>query len=193
MKNAYLIVLLMLMGGAFAACKKDANNSNNTPTDYYITFDFDGTPVEYRSTTYQVQSSNGATVSGGIVEFGTGGVKSIYVNINMDKDSITYDDLQALVGQQLEVCSSSSSVCNDPLHINLRYDDGTDVWTGDKRDNTAPAQSLTITDVAYSPTTALGVGQLITVTGEFNLVLDSRSATKVASNGEFRLQFPEYR
>lgn len=55
-------------------------------------------------------------------------------------------------------------------------------------------QSLTITNVEYSPTIGLGVGQLIIITGEFDLILDNNSSvTKAASGGEFRLQFPEYR
>ena len=47
-------------------------------------------------------------------------------------------------------------------------------------------QFLTITNVEYSPTIGLSVGQLIIITGEFDLVLDN-------SGGKFHLQFPEYR
>lgn len=182
----------------FASCQKESvNNTNNntTPTDYYITFDFDGTPVEYRTMAYQTQSSSGATVSGGIVNVDGGPLESIYVNINMDQDSITYNHLKSLVGQELGVCLSSSTICNDPIHINLRYDDGTEIWSGDATHNTLPAQSLTITSVEYSPTIGLGIGQLIIVSGEFNLVLEGRAnnLTKTASNGQFRLQFPEYK
>lgn len=195
-KSPILFSLFLLV--LFTSCQKESinnNNNNNTPTDYFVTFDFDGAPVEYRTMSYQGQMSSGATVSGGIVNIDGGPVESIYVEVNMDQDSITYNDLKGLVGQKLGVCLSSSSVCNAPVHINLRYDDGTETWRGDKSHNNLPTQYLTITGVEYSPTTGLGLGQLIIVSGEFDLVLEGRASnvTKTASGGKFRLQFPEYK
>jgi hypothetical protein len=137
--------------------------------------------------------STGTKISSGVVNFGSSGVESIYVGINMDQDSIIYDDLKALEGQTLEVCLSSSNVCNLPLHIDLRYDDGNERWTTDATHNTAPAQFLKITKVEWSPNIGLGFGQLIEITGEFNLVLDASGTTKTASNGKFFLQFPEFK
>lgn len=195
MKNYKFISLLILVSMLFFACKKDTTNNNNNPDDYYITFDFDGTPVEYRSTGFQGNSSKASwtSISGGIVEFTSSGVESIYVQINMEEDSITYDELQDVIGQKLEVCVSSSTVCNAPVHINLDYDDGTTEWRTDKNNNTAPTQYLKINSVEHSPTIPLGFSSLVIVEGEFSLVLDSSSGTKNATNGKFRLQFPEFK
>ena len=111
MKKIFLIigVFCTLL---FSACQKDNttnnNNSTNNPTDYYITFDLAGTPIEYRSVGYQCNTSNGST-SGGIVQFKSGGPESIYIDINMDTvTQITESDLHSIIGQKLDFCFSSS-------------------------------------------------------------------------------------
>jgi len=200
MKNYIFVALFILVSGLFFACEKNTTTTN-TPNDYYITFDLDGTPVEYRSTTYQCQSSSSGTinVSGGILKpnlSNFSATESIYVNINMDEDSVTYNELHGLIGQNLEVCFSSSSICNAPVHIGLDFDDGTTDWGTDKNNNTAPTHYLKITSVEHSSTVPLGFSSLVIIEGEFNLVLDSSSSsstTKNATNGKFRLQFPEYK
>ncbi|BDS14155.1 hypothetical protein [Aureispira anguillae] len=197
MKNQLFILFITVISIGLFSCKKDTT-TNNTPNDYYITFDFDGTPVEYRSTTYQCQKSQSGsiTVSGGILKPNMSNfslTESIYVNLHMDEDSVTYNEMHNLIGQNLEVCYSSSTVCNMPVHIGLTYDDGTTDWGTDKNNNPAATKYLKITSVERSSITAIGLGSLVVVEGEFNLVLDGGGTTKNASNGKFRLLFPEYK
>lgn len=202
MKNYISVALFILVSLLFFACEKDTTTTNATNNDdYYITFDFDGTPIEYRSTGYQgsTSSSGYINISGGILKpnlTNFSATESIYVNINMDEDSVTYNELQSLIGQNLEVCFSSSTICNAPVHIGLDFDDGTTVWNADKNNNTAATHYLKINKVDRSSTVPLGFSSLVIIEGEFNLVLDSSSnssTTKNATNGKFRLQFPEYR
>lgn len=200
MKIYLSISLFILFSGLFFACQKDTttNNNNNTPDDYYITFDFDGTPIEYRSTSYQCNSSSSSwiSISGGILKpnlTNFSASESIYVRINMDEDSVTYNELQNVIGQNLEVCLSSSTTCNAPVHIKLDYDDGTTSWSTDKNHNTSPTHYLKINTVQYSPTIPIGFSSLVIVEGEFNLVLNNSGTTKNATNGKFRLQFPEFK
>lgn len=199
MKNQLFVLIIAVICVGFFSCQKDTTTTNsNTPDDYYIQFDFDGTPVEYRSTTYQCQSSRSGniTVSGGILEPNMSNfslTESIYVNIHMDEDSVTYDELSSLIGQNLEVCYSSSAVCNLPIHIGLDYDDGTTEWGTDKNNNLSASNYLKITAVERSSVVAFGYGSLVIVEGEFNLALDEAGVVKNASNGKFRLLFPEYK
>ncbi len=198
MKNLFVFLMLTVVSVGFFSCEKDTTTTNNTPNDYYITFDFDGTPVEYRSTSYQCNSSQSSiiSVSGGILKPNLSNfskTESIYVNVNMDEDSVTYNELNSLVGQNLEVCYSSSAICNAPIHIGLDYNDGTTDWRTDKNNNIFPANYLKITSVERSSVVALGYGDLVIVEGEFNLVLDGDGMVKNASNGKFRLLFPEFK
>lgn len=192
MKNYPLLLFFLFIVGALTACQK--NNTNSAA--YYITFDFDGTPIEYHSNLYQISAASAVDVMIGstLIEANSSTTNLANVIINMNRDSVTYRDLQALIGQPLPVCPSSTIYCNIPAHINVRYDDGTTTWSSNESNNMAPTHSLTITAVERSSVVDPVSGQLIVITGTFDLMLGTpnNGMTKAARNGKFRVLFPEF-
>lgn len=202
MRKYTLFLLLIIISSSFFACQQDPNNNSNpTPDDYFVTFDLDGTPIEYRTTTYQCNLSSGTprTIGSSIVEADLNNLSAmelIRIHFNMNEDSITYHELQSQIGQNLAVCFSSSTSCHAPVHISVDYKDGTNNWSTDADNNIAPTNYLKINSVQHSPIIPLvpAFNSLVIVEGEFNLVFDDGSSTlKHATNGKFRLLFPEYR
>ena len=204
--KTYSTLLLFILLGIFTSCQQnnDPNTLPPTPNDYYITFELDGTPMEFRTTSPQVSVSNGSGsgfrgVSCDIIPnvFSTPR-ETITINIDMQKDSIVYSDLKALEGQTLNVCQQrGTSACNYPIAVTLSYDKDTELWGTYADNNPAGVQGITITSVEPSDNVSLTGNKLADITGEFNLVLDvfnnGTTTLQTASNGKFRLLFTENR
>lgn len=183
------ILFTLFLALLFSACRNDNNAATD---DFYINFDFDGTPVAYSTIATQTGGGyNGHNIiSSTIAPNGSDGATVV---ISMDRASITYDDLKSLEGSKLGVCTSTP--CQDFIYINVEYSDGNTNWEGEPSNNALPNQYLSIDQVELSSTdNPFGGDRFMIITGKFNLVLSDKSNpanSKTASNGQFRLQFAE--
>ncbi|MBU3661311.1 MAG: hypothetical protein FGM14_15690 [Flavobacteriales bacterium] len=188
MKSFYLIFSILVLA-ALSSCKKDTDDGE-TPTDeLFISFTIDGVQKKYVSNSSTSNNTNGGS-SGNSAYTGAGFFdfeKDIYISLDLEKDSIVGADLEALIGQKIQICD----IC--PVSMGMRYDIDGDDYSTSASNNPYPANYFKINSVTfYRLNNTLGQNaKEYFVTGEFTTKLNYSTTVKNVTNGQFRLIFQE--
>jgi hypothetical protein len=188
MKTFYLFLGILFIT-ALSSCKKD-NNGEETPVDeLFISFTIDGVQKKYVSNSATFNNTNGG-IFGNSSYTGAGFFdleKEIYINFDLEKDSIVGADFQAVIGEKLQICD------NCPVSMGMRYVIDGDDYNTSASNNPYPANYFKINSVTFyrlNNTLGQNVKEYF-VTGEFTTKLNYSTTIKNVTNGQFRLIFQE--
>ena len=180
--------LTLLSFTLLSSCKK--KETTPPPADeLYISFKLDGVDKKF-STTNFITNSNSGGVGGNLAYISSGFYdleKEIFINFDVQKDSIVGADYQAAIGQNIPVCD------NCPISMGLRYAINGNDYSSSQSNNPFPANYFKINSVTfYRLNTSLGqnVKEYI-ITGEFNTKINYSTTVKNVTEGKFRLIFQE--
>jgi len=186
--KATFFFLSLLSLTLISSCKK--KESTPTPVDeLYISFKLDGVDKKFSTTSFTTNSNSGG-VSGNLAYISSGFFdleKDIFIDFDIQKDSIVGADYQAAVGQNIPVCD------NCPISMGLRYVISGNDYNSSQSNNPFPANYFKINSVTFyrlNTTFGLNVKEYF-ITGEFNTKINYGTSIKNVTEGKFRLIFQE--
>ena len=188
--KSYFLILSVLFLTVLSSWKKKDKNEEETPVDeLFISFTIDGVQKKYVSSSNTFNNTNGG-IFGNSSYTGAGFFdleKEIYINFDLEKDSIVGSDFEAVIGQKLQICD----IC--PVSMGMRYDIDGDDYSTSASNNPYPANYFKINSVTFyrlNNTLGQNVKEYF-VTGEFTTKLNYSTTIKNVTNGQFRLIFQE--
>ena len=188
MNKQILAIAVLSCCVVFSSCKKDDKTETPaTPTQLYMNFSLDGTPVNVSGTTNQLNTGYGGGSYTSSAFFTGSSLDEI--SLSIPQDSILGSDLQALVGQKIAIGSCGGC----PTNIEVTHEINGDDYQSSDSDNPLPTYYVKFNSVTFLQTVNL-FGQNLNqyyVTGEFKVRLRYGSTLKNADNGTFKMVFQE--
>ena len=196
MKKLKFLTLLLVVIYTSACQKDNPPTTSNGANDFFISFDLDGISIEHRTTNVSYSTTGApATSISRIILLDSAIGSSIDIQIGVNQDSIVGADFLALIGQKVEVGYCSGSPCG--VKAKMEYNTPSYDLESEENNNPLPNYYIKINSAAYHSTAQLfGVGEtkFYLIEGEFNLRMEEYGGVlRDATNGQFRLLFPEHK
>jgi len=187
--KTYFLLLCILFLTVFSSCKKNKGEEETPVDELYISFTIDGAQKKYVSSSNTFNNTNSG-IFGNSSYTGAGFFdleKEIYINFDLEKDSIVGADFETVIGQKIQICD------NCPISMGMRYVIDGDDYSTSASNNPYPANYFKINSVTfYRLNNSLGQNvKEYFVTGEFITKISYTSIVKNVTNGKFRLIFQE--